>query len=159
LKSGIKEDLKMEKEFESLRSLLTTLFGGGIDDWIMISKTKYDWDNVITRLKIRFGRDEYTFNDLVAEIFEMAKDDFCRVIDEYILENQNNEEKQEIVEKLQSYDFDNDENWDIYCNCLDNRVNLLVEDEEMENLLNDLFEKELDEIADKIGFNCIEIEQ
>lgn len=149
----------MEKEFESLRSLLTTLFGGGIDDWIMISKTKYDWDNVITRLKIRFGRDEYTFNDLVAEIFEMAKDDFCRVIDEYILENQNNEEKQEIVEKLQSYDFDNDENWDIYCNCLDNRVNLLVEDEEMENLLNDLFEKELDEIADKIGFNCIEIEQ
>ena len=136
--------------------LLIELFGGGTADWEMIGETQYVWHDIVQNLLMRFDFKDIGFCDFLVEIFEMARKDFCRMIDKFINENRNNEEYKDIINKLKKVDFTDDSIWYENVNYLDNDLVLTV-DEEMSNILEQYFEDEIDKINDNIGFNYIQI--
>lgn len=135
--------------------LLMELFGGGIADWEMIGETGYDWHEILERAKNTFGDlDNINFKCLLETIFEMAKEDFIDMINEFIEEN--DKEYKDDIDKLKSFNFDDEEHWYFNTNYLDNDIMITV-DEDIKKILDYHFEDEIDEINDNIGFTYIEI--
>ena len=142
--------------------ILMALFGGGAADWNDIANTKYNWEDIFEELKMEFGDlDGVDINDIYTIIMEEGKGDFIKMVNDFITENKNTEDKdlKQAVEKLKDFDFDNDEIWFIYANCLDSHIYLKVEDTEIIDILNDYLEDEIDNINDKIGFTYINISE
>ena len=142
--------------------ILMALFGGGYGDWNDIANTEYDWEDIFEELKIKFGDLEgVDINDIYTIIMEKGKWDFIKMVNDFIIENKNTEDKdlKQAIEKLKDFDFNNDEIWFIYANCLDSHLYLYVDDTEIYDILNDYLEDEIEKINDKIGFNYIDIQE
>ena len=145
-----------------IESILMALFGGGYGDWNDIANTEYNWEDIFEELKIKFGDLEgVDINDIYTIIMEKGKWDFIKMVNDFIIENKNTEDKdlKQAIEKLKDFDFDNDEIWFIYANCLDSHIYLKVEDTEIIDILNNYLEDEIDDINDKIGFTYINIQE
>ena len=107
-----------------IESILMALFGGGYGDWNDIANTEYNWEDIFEELKIKFGDLEgVDINDIYTIIMEKGKWDFIKMVNDFIIENKNTEDKdlKQAIGKLKDFDFDNDEIWFIYANCLDSR--------------------------------------
>lgn len=142
--------------------ILMALFNGGTADWNDIASTEYNWEDIFEGLKIKFGDlEEVDINDIYVIIMEKGKWDFIKMVNDFIIENKNTEDKdlKQAIEKLKDFDFDNDEIWFIYANCLDSHIYLKVEDTEIIDILNNYLEDEIDDINDKIGFTYINISE
>lgn len=133
--------------------ILISLFGGGTADWQDITQTKYDWDKIIERGRYVYGFD-LDINGLYGTILNIAIDELFDIVETYISTAKTKEEK-EIAEKLEKIDFEND--FDTWTNCLDTHLKF-IGDEELGKLLQDTFEKEIDEIDKKIGFTYIDFD-
>lgn len=131
--------------------ILMSLFGGGICDWQDIAQTEYDWDEIFERARYRWGFD-ITINCLYETILDMALDDLNDLIEDYIAKAETEEEK-EIAEKLNKIVIEDD--FDVWCNCLDTHCNFMG-DTEIADIITDLFEDEIKEIDEKIGFTYID---
>lgn len=145
-----------------IESILMALFGGDYRDWNDITNTEYNWENIFKELKIKFGNlEEVDINDIYAIIMEKGKWDFIKMVDDFIIENRNTEDKdlKQAIEKLKDFNFDNDEIWFIYANYLDSHIYLEVEDTEIIDILNNYLEDEIEKINDKIGFTYINISE
>ena len=142
--------------------ILMALFGGGAADWNDRANTKYNWEDIFEELKMEFGDlDGVDINDIYTIIMEEGKGDFIKMVNDFITENKNTEDKdlKQAIEKLKDFDFNNDEIWFIYANCLDSHIYLKVEDTEIIDILNNYLEDEIDDINDKIGFTYINISE
>lgn len=141
--------------------ILMALFNGGTADWNDIANTKYNWEDIFEGLKIKFGDlEEVDINDIYAIIMEEGKRDFIKMVNDFIIENKNTEDKdlKQAIEKLKDFDFEDEENnWYIMANCLDSHIQLFVNDTELYDILNDYFADEIEKINDRIGFTYIEI--
>lgn len=141
--------------------ILMTLFGGGTADWNDIANTEYNWEDIFEELKMEFGDlEEIDINDIYAIIMEEGKRDFIKMVNDFIIENKNTEDKdlKQAIEKLKDFDFEDEENnWYIMANCLDSHIQLFVNDTELYDILNDYFADEIEKINDRIGFTYIEI--
>lgn len=141
--------------------ILMTLFGGGTADWNDIANTEYNWEDIFEELKMKFGDlEEIDINDIYAIIMEEGKRDFIKMVNDFIIENKNTEDKdlKQAIEKLKDFDFEDEENnWYIMANCLDSHIQLFVNDTELYDILNDYFADEIEKINDRIGFTYIEI--
>lgn len=92
--------------------ILMALFNGGTADWNDIANTEYDWEDIFEELKIKFGDLEgVDINDIYTIIMEKGKWDFIKMVNDFIIENKNTEDKdlKQAIEKLKDFDFDNDE--------------------------------------------------
>lgn len=142
--------------------ILMALFDGGAADWNDIANTKYNWEDIFEELKMEFGDLEgVDINDIYTIIMEEGKGDFIKMVNDFIIENKNTEDKdlKQAIEKLKDFDFNNNEIWSIYANCLDSHIYLKIEDTEIIDILNDYLEDEIDNINDKIGFTYINISE
>ncbi len=144
-----------------IESILMALFGGGCIDWDNLAETDYDWDNIFELLKERYGSlEDVEINDIYETILNMGRANFISMINNFIKDNKdsNNKNVKRIVSKLQDFDFEDEENnWYIMANCLDSHIQLLVDDTELYDILNDYFADEIEKINDKIGFTYIAI--
>ena len=134
-----------------MEEILIALFGGGICDWQDISQTKYDWEEIIGRAKERYGFD-VDINCLYETILNMALEDLNDLIEDYIAEA-NTEEEKTIAEQLEKVNIEDD--FDIWCNCLDTHLNY-IGDEEIGRIIQDIFEDKIDKIDENIGFTYID---
>ena len=142
-----------------MEEILMALFGGGYGDWNDLIETKYGWETIIDRVKDKFGSiDRIDINDLYYEIMEMAKEDFCYEVGQFINENKEVEDLKVVVETLENFDFDDESIWSFNANCLASSLYLNVNNEEVVSILENYLEKELDNINDKIGFTYINIQ-
>ena len=141
--------------------ILMALFGGGYGDWNDIANTEYNWEDIFEELKMKFGGLEgVDINDIYTIIMEKGKWDFIKMVNDFIIENKNTEDKdlKQAIEKLKDFDFEDEENnWYIMANCLDSHIQLFVNDTELYDILNDYFADEIEKINDRIGFTYIEI--
>lgn len=142
--------------------ILMALFNGGTADWNDIANTEYNWEDIFEELKIKFGDLEgVDINDIYTIIMEKGKWDFIKMVNDFIIENKNTEDEdlKQAIEKLKDFDFNDDEIWFIYANCLDSHIYLKVEDTEIIDILNNYLEDKIDDINDKIGFTYINISE
>lgn len=142
--------------------ILIALFGGGYRDWNDIANTEYDWEDIFKELKIEFrDLERVDINDIYTIIMGKGKWDFIKMVNDFIIENKNTEDKdlKQAIEKLKDFDFDNDEIWFIYANYLDSHIYLKIEDTEIIDILNNYLEDEIEKINNKIGFTYINIQE
>lgn len=91
--------------------ILMTLFGGGTADWNDIANTEYNWEDIFEELKMEFGDlEEIDINDIYAIIMEEGKRDFIKMVNDFIIENKNTEDKdlKQAIEKLKDFDFEDE---------------------------------------------------
>lgn len=132
--------------------ILIGLFGGGTADWNDIAQTKYDWKEIFENAKDLNG-EEIDINDLYYSILDIARRELLDIIEEYV-DNANIKEEivlAEILDKITGEDFD------LWANCLDTRI-IFIGTIEQADIINKLFENEIEEINDKIGFTYIKID-
>ena len=140
-----------------MERILMALFGGGELDWQEISKTNYDWEEIINKARQIYGLDT-DITCLFEFVFRLAKNDFCNMINDYIKSYNEDKLFGKEIEILKNFDFENEENWYFNCNCLDNDIILYV-NEETKKAIDEIVDiKDLNAINDKIGFNEIKIE-
>ena len=139
-----------------MENILMALFGGGIADWDDLSTTNYDWGEIFDYLQNRYGElSNVDINDIYETILNIAKDDFCNLIENFIDDYTN-----EDTEILKEFDFEDEENWDIWCNCLDTHITLFTTAEIIDIIKNNEdLEEDIAKINDKIGFTYIRIEE
>lgn len=133
-----------------MEEILMATYGGGIADWKDIAQTRYNWSEIIERAKTRYYGEEITINDLYETILNMAIEDFNDIVEEYKM---NKENDIDYIGQLEEINILN--SFDIWCNCLDTRIQFIGDKQDIE-LLQGLFEKEIEEINDKIGFTYID---
>lgn len=138
--------------------ILMSLFGGGTLDWEDISQTNYDWDDIFNRARDIYDLEELDINGLYYTILEMAREDFADMVEQFISDYKYDKNLAEDVKILEDFDFRNEENWDIWCNCLDTHITLFAPPQVIDVLTNDL-DNEMGNIDDKIGFTTINIEE
>lgn len=130
-----------------MEHILMALFGGGIADWEDISKTNYDWEDIIEETKFRqIGLEFLDINDFYSIILEMAKSELVNAIDEW-LENNTNTYLQE--------DYNGEDDFEIFANCLDSHLYFTGLDKVGEEIQK-IFADKIQEINNNIGFTEIE---
>ena len=140
--------------------ILMALFGGGTLDWEDLGKTEYDWEEIFDDIKDNFGSlDNIEINDLYFAILQRAKSDFVDLINNFINEYKDNENYKNEVEILSNFDFDDEENWEISCNCLATRISLFTTQEVIDTFEEVALDSDIENINDKIGFTYINIEE
>ena len=141
--------------------ILMALFGGGTCDWQDITQTEYDWDEIFERAKFNYGYElgDIEINNLYETILTIAKEDFCKLIKDFINDNKDNENYKKEIAILQDFDFEDESNWSIWCNCLDTHIKLFTTAKVIKVLeITDLI-TDKERIDDKIGFTSIEMEE
>lgn len=136
--------------------ILINLFGGGTLDWEDIGQTEYDWADIIDIMKTYIGNDmeNWEINNFYWAVIYFGLIELNNIVDNFITENKNNKDIQDDIELLQSLDIDED--FDIYCNCLDTHCTF-IGDEELGRVLVKYFKEDIDKIDDNIGFTYIEM--
>lgn len=118
--------------------ILINLFGGGTLDWEDIGQTEYDWADIIDIMKTYISNDmeNWEINNFYWAVIYFGLIELNNTVDNFITENKNNKDIQDDIELLQSLDIDED--FDIYCNCLDTHCTF-IGDEELERFLLNIF--------------------
>lgn len=130
-----------------MEKILIALFGGGYADWEDISKTNYDWEDIIEEIKFsQSGLEFLDINDFYSIILEMAKSELVNAIDEW-LENNTNTYLQE--------DYNGEDDFEIFANCLDSHLYFTGLDKVGEEIQR-IFVDKIQEINNNIGFTEIE---
>lgn len=136
--------------------ILINLFGGGTLDWEDIGQTEYDWADIIDIMKTYISNDmgNWEINNFYWAVIYFGLIELNNTVDNFITENKNNKDIQDDIELLQSLDIDED--FDIYCNCLDTHCTF-IGDEELGEVLVKYFQDDIDKIDNSIGFTYIEM--
>ena len=132
--------------------ILISLFGGGTADWNDIAQTKYDWKEILSYAE-DMSCGQININDLYFAILSMARNELLDIIEEYV-DKANTKEEMILAKQIEKISIDD---FDLWANCLDTRINFIGTKEQAE-ILQDLFETKIDEIDDKIGFTYINME-
>ena len=133
-----------------MEEILMATYGGGIADWNDIAQTKYNWSEILERAKNRYYGEEIDINDLYETILNMAIEEFNDIVEEYKMNKDNDID---YIGQLEEINVLN--SFDIWCNCLDTRIKFIGDKQDIE-LLQGLFEKEIEKINEKIGFTYID---
>ena len=136
--------------------ILINLFGGGTLDWQDVGQTEFCWEDIIEIMKNYFGKDmeDWDINDFYWGVLYFALTELENTVDSFVADNIDNEEIKKDIELLQSLDIDED--FDIFCNCLDTHCTF-IGDEELGRVLVKYFKEDIDKIDDNIGFTYIEM--
>lgn len=137
--------------------ILMALFGGGSLDWEDVGKTQYDWNDIIDFMqeKFCFSIENLDINDFYNGVLEYALKDLENSVKEFISNNKDNEDLKQDIEILENLDINED--FDVFCNCLDTHCSFIGNTELKETLLK-YFQEKIDEIDENIGFTYINME-
>lgn len=131
--------------------ILMELFDGGSADWRDIADTEYDWCDIFETAKNYNGTDnieDLSINDLYFAICYMAVNELLNAIEEYC-NSANTKEEIALAEQIENISI---EDFEIFANCLDTHITYIGENEE---IIQKIFDDEIDEINNKIGFTYI----
>lgn len=137
--------------------ILIALFGGGSLDWEDVGKTQYDWNDIIDFMQEEFcfSIENLDINDFYNGVLSYALKDLENSVKEFISNNKDNENLKQDIEILENLDINED--FDVFCNCLDTRCSFIGNTELKETLLK-YFQEKIDEIDENIGFTYINME-
>ena len=134
--------------------ILNELFGGGSADWCDIASTEYNWYDIFETAKNYNGTDnieDLSIDDLYFAICYMAVNELLDIIKEYC-NSANTKEEITLVEQIEDISI---EDFEIYVNCLDTHINYVEENGE---IIQEIFNNEIDNINNKIGFTHIDFD-
>lgn len=134
--------------------ILMSIFGGGKADWQDISQTDYSWDDIIETAKDINETDnieDLSINDLYYAICYMGVNELINAIEEYC-SSTNTKEERALARKMEDISM---EDFEIYENCLDTHIKYVGENEE---IIQEIFYNEINNIDSKIGFTHIDFD-
>ena len=131
--------------------ILIELFGGGSADWRDIANTEYHWCDIFETakdFKRTYNIEDLSIDDLYYAICYMTVNELLDAIEE-CCSSANTKEEIALAEQIEDISI---EDFEIYVNCLDTHINYVGDNGE---IIQKIFNNEIDEINDKIGFTYI----
>lgn len=134
--------------------ILIELFGGGSADWCDIADTEYNWCDIFETAKNYEDTDnieDLSIDDLYYTICILATSELLDKIEEYC-NLANTKEEITLAKQMKNISI---EDFEIYANCLDTHIRFVGENGE---IIQEIFNNEIDNINKKIGFTHIDFD-